>query len=155
MSKKNKNDVEKADATAVDTKTEVVEVVEEAVMVYDMVNPDAENPGYLAVEAKKEGKAARLFYNFGKDLAEMTELFGDTVVFSQARAQMKIKLQAGMRSYLVAGQNVKDLATKFIPGVALERIPTDMNKASEEYFTGLSDDEQDAMIKRLMEAKNK
>ena len=136
------------------TDNEQVEVAPiEEVIVFTGENPDPENAGFIKVDAKKNGKSASLYYNFGKNLDEMKALFGEEVAFSQARAQMKIKLQSGMRSYLAAGRDVGELATKFVPGVALERVPTDMGAASETYFTSLSDAEQDAMIARLMEAK--
>ena len=131
--------------------TEVAPILEVSVFIGE--NPDPENAGYIKVDAKKDHKSASLFYNFGKDLDEMKSLFGEEVAFSQARAQMKIKLQSGMRAFIAANRDVGELATKFVPGVALERVPADMGAASETYFTSLSDDEQDAMIARLMEAK--
>jgi len=121
--------------------------------VCDMPNPDPEDPGNIHVDAKKNGKSARIFYNFGTDLASMIERFGEGVVFNQARAQMKIKLQSAMRSYLETSRDVLDLAAKYRPGVALERPPADMGKATENYFKELTEEEQDIMIAKLMEAK--
>ena len=134
------------------TEETVVEAVPQE-QVCDMPNPDDTNPGYIAVDAKKNGKSARIFYNFGKDLAEMVEKFGEDIAFSFSKAQMKIKLQSAMRSYLEASRDPLELAEKFHPGVAMERMPVDMNKATENYFKELSDEEQDAMIAKLMEAK--
>ena len=135
-----------------DEKTVETEVIEDEV-VCTMDNPDPENSGLIKVEAKKDHKCATIYYDFGSDLEVMTEKFGAEVVFSQAKAQMKIKLQSGMRSYLSSGRDIAELVSKYVPGVALERIPTDMGVASETYFTSLSEDEQDAMIARLMDAK--
>ena len=132
------------------TEMNEVEASSEVVSVCDMEDP---GDGSISVIAKKNGKSAQIFYNFGSDLETMVELFGGPVVFSQARAQMKIKLQSGMRSYLEANRDVKELVTKYVPGVALERLPTDMNAATENYFATLSEDEQDAMIAKLLESK--
>ena len=122
-------------------------------VVCNMPNPDPNNTGFIKVEAKKNAKTASIYYDFGKDLKEMVTLFGKEVTFSQARSQMKIKLQAAMRSYLDAGKNPADLVTIYKPGVALERTPQDMGKATENYFEALTTEEQDAMIARLMAAK--
>jgi len=117
---------------------------------------DMEDPadGSILVSAKKNGKGANIYYNFGKTLEEMVDLFGESIVFSQARAQMKIKLQSAMRSYLMTGRNVEELVTKYVPGVVMERMPTDMSVATETYFATLSEEEQDAMIAKLMQSKN-
>lgn len=126
---------------------------ETEVVVCDMPNPEPKNAGFIKVEAKKNGKVASIYYNFGKDLKDTVTLFGKEVTFSQARAQMKIKLQAAMRSYLIADKDPANLVTVYKPGVALERTPQDMGKATENYFEALTEAEQDAMIKRLMAAK--
>lgn len=122
-------------------------------MICDEPNPEPADPGYISVDAKKNSRAARIFYNFGANLANMTEKFGAEVVFAFARAQMKVKLQSSMRSYLEASRNPAELMEKFHPGVAMERMPVDMSKATESYFKELTDEEQDAMIAKLMEAK--
>ena len=126
---------------------------ETEVVVCNMANPDVNNAGFIKVDAKKNGKTASIYYNFGIDLKEMVTLFGKNVVFSQARAQMKIKLQSAMRSYLDADKDPVGLVTVYKPGVALERTPQDMGKATENYFEALTTEEQDAMIARLMAAK--
>jgi len=132
---------------------EASKIPEALTQICDMQNPDPTNSGYISVDAKKNKKSARIFYDFGKDLGDMTVLFGEDVTFSFARAQMKIKLQSAMRSYLEASRDPLELAEKFNPGIAMERLPVDMNKATENYFKDLSDEEQDIMIAKLMEAK--
>lgn len=122
-------------------------------IIYDAANPNPDKSGCIEVTARKDGKAARVFYDFGDDLNEMVEMLGENVVFTNARSKMKIGLQASLRAYLKAGQDIEKLMEKFKPGVALEKLPADMNKATESYFAGLSDEEQDAMIARLMERK--
>ena len=124
------------------------------VSMYAGTNPAPDKPGCIQVVARKDGKEASVYYDFGDSIDEMVELFGDDVVFSNARQKMKIGLQAAMRSYLKQGQDIGTLMEKFKPGVVMEKLPTDMNKATESYFAGLSEDEQDAMIARLMSQKN-
>ena len=123
-------------------------------IIYAGTNPNLGKPGCIEIIAKKDGKQANVYYDFGDNIEEMIELFGDNVVFSNARSKMKIGLQAAMRSYLKAGQDVGKLMAKFKPGVALEKLPADMSKATESYFAGLSEEEQDAMIARLMSQKD-
>lgn len=129
------------------------DVAVENELVYQETDPRPDKHGCIEVSAKKDGKEAIVFFDFGDDLDEMTGLFGQDVVFTNARGKMKIALQAGMRSYLKANKSVEDLMNIYKPGVALERIPTDMNKATEDYFGGLSEEDQDAMIARLMQKK--
>ena len=145
-----------------DVETEDVEVAEEAPeeapeqfnVVHAESNPTPDKAGCIQVVARKDGKEASVYYDFGDDLIEMTEMLGKDVVFSNARSKMKIGLQASMRSYLKAGQDIGKLMEKYKPGVALEKLPADMSKATEDYFAGLSEDEQDAMIAKLMARKD-
>lgn len=148
------NEIEVADENEVeDTQEETVGTEGVTNLVYNGINPEPGNPSCIEIVAKKDGKEARVFYNYGTDLEEMSSLFGDDVVFSNARGKMVIGLQAAMRGRLKAGQDIGALMGVYKPGVALERIPTDMNKATEDYFAGLGEDEQDAMIARLMDKK--
>ena len=137
------------------TAPEVVESVEDAKPVEYVCNmTDPKIEGAIQVDAVADGKKATIFFNFGKDLPTMTKMFGGDVVFSQSRAQMKIKLQSNMRNYIKAGMDPQLLVTKHVPGVAMERAPVDMNKATETYFKGLSNKEQDALIKRMLANKD-
>jgi len=137
------------------------ENVENLEIVYSMPKPKDASEGYIQVDAKKidaekkNSKAGSIWYDFGKNLADMTKKFGENVVFSSARAHMKVKLQAAMRSYLISGNSLEELAQKYKPGVALERRPIDMKSATENYFSSLSEKEQDALIAKLMETKSK
>ena len=123
-------------------------------LVYSGTNPAPDKKGCVEIVARKDGKEAKVFYDYGDNVVEMIDLFGEEVVFSNARGKMIIGLQAAMRARLKAGSSIEDLMSKYKPGVALEKIPTDMNKATEDYFAGLSEDEQDAMIAKLMSKKS-
>jgi hypothetical protein len=122
-------------------------------VVYQETNPHPDKPGCISIIARKEGKQCQVYFDYGEDLDEMISLFGEAVVFSNARSKMKIGLQASLRSYMKAGHNIEGLMAKYVPGVALEKVPVDMGKATDNYFAGLSSEEQDAMIARLMEKK--
>lgn len=118
-----------------------------------LCNVEDPGDGSTQVIATKDGNEAGIFYNFGTNLDEMVELFGADVVYSYAKGQMTIRLQAAMRSRMKTGGDIAGLITEFKPGVALPKSPVDMNKATENYFSGLSEEEQDAMIERLLEKK--
>jgi len=155
MSKKKEAGIEEGnEAGAPTTQEEVTGTVPE-VIVCDSTDPEDGSIKVVTTQPVKEGKTvvknlkAILYYNFGSNLPDMVSKFGEDVVYSQARAQMKVRLQAAKRIYMKAGKDVASLVTKFIPGVAMERLPQDMSKASEAYFDGLSEEEQDAMIARL------
>jgi len=122
-------------------------------VICDVENPDPDSPGSVQVTATKSGNEAKIYYNFGEDLDEMVSLYGDSVVYSYAKGQMVIRLQAAMRSRMLSGGDIAGLMTEFKPGIALPKTPQDMSKATENYFATLSDEEQDAMIAKLMERK--
>ena len=122
-------------------------------MVYQAVNSAPDKAGMTEVIAKKDGRKTVVYFDYGDDLAEMTSLFGEDVVYSNAKGKMIIGLQAGLRGRLKASQSIEKLMEVYKPGVAIERLPVDMQKATEDFFAGLSGEEQDAMIERLMEKK--
>ena len=140
---------------AVEAAEEATEEVVASTLVYQGPNSAPDKPGCIEIIAKKDGKEARVFYDFGDNLSEMAEMFGEDAVFSNARGKMVISLQAAMRGRLKANQSIEALMAVYKPGVTLERVPTDMTKATEDYFAGLSGEEQDAMIERLMSAHSK
>lgn len=126
---------------------------EESTVICDTENPMPDNAGSIQVMATKDKLVAKIYYNFGADLAAMVELFGNDVVFSYAKGQMVIRLQAAMRSRMLSGGDVAGLTSEFKPGIALPKAPKDMGKATENYFMTLSKEEQDQMISKLMDKK--
>lgn len=105
-------------------------------------------PGLIEVTAKKGDEVASLNYDFGEDLNEMIDKFDENVIFTNARANMKITLQAAMRRRLEAGQPVEDLATAWKPGVQMERIVDPIAAAKAKYAT-MSDEEKAAFLEEL------
>lgn len=59
-------------------------------------------------------------YDFGDNLAELTKMFGEDVVFSRAKASLIIDLQAALRRGIQAKKSKKELqalAQEWKPGV--------------------------------------
>ena len=104
--------------------------------------------GVIEVTAKKDDAEATINYDFGENLGEMTEKFGEGVVFTNARAQMKIVLQAAMRRRLEAGQPCDDLADNWKPGVQMERI-VDPIAAAKAKYANMSEEERAAFLEDL------
>ena len=105
-------------------------------------------PGFIEVTAKKNDSEATINYDFGEDLTEMIEKFTESVVFTNARANMKIVLQAAMRRRLEAGQPCDDLVDNWKPGVQMERIVDPIAAAKAKYAT-MSDEEKAAFLEDL------
>ena len=104
--------------------------------------------GVIEVSAKKNDTEATINYDFGENLEEMVEKFTDSVVFTNARANMKIVLQAAMRRRIEAGQPVDDLATTWKPGVQMERIVDPIAAAKAKYAT-MDEDQRAAFLEEL------
>jgi len=103
----------------------------------------------IEVSAKtKDSEPQTIGYDFGDDLPEMTEKFGAETVFSNARAQMKIGLQAAMRRYITDGKDVSALVGLWAPGVQLER-KVDPIAAVKAAFANMDDDAKAAFLAEL------
>lgn len=71
-----------------------------------------------------EKKQVAINYDFGADLAEAVEKFGEAVVFTSFKSKAVITAQAAIRRYMEAGKNQDEIATlmaSWKPGVAIER----------------------------------
>lgn len=124
------------------------EVTIQMQMISEMVDP---GDGSIGVKATKDNKSAVVFYNFGTNLAEMVKLFDEATVYALALAQMTIKLQAVMRSYIKADKSCNELRDTYKPGVPMERIATDPKVASLAYLKTLSPEDLEKLI---TDAKN-
>ena len=107
-------------------------------------------PGILEVSAKTKDhpEAKVISYDFGENLDEMTKMFGADAVFSNARAQMKVGLQAAMRRYITEGKDVSTLPGLWKPGVSMERT-VDPIAAVKAAFAGWSKEEKAEFLKSL------
>jgi hypothetical protein len=128
--------------------------------VYEGETPAEGLDAYLEVDAKATKKlddgsseflGATLFYKFGANLAEAVELFGEEVVFTNFRAQAKIRLQALMRSWILKGQDLGKLSAEWKPGIQMERAPVDPIVAAEQQFMKMDQAAQEAFLARLIE----
>lgn len=131
------------------------------------VVPETRAPGDLVVSAKlsDNDKVISIEYNFGASLAEMSELFGEEVVYNKAMDAMIIDAQAKLRRHLRAsfeGKNAKGEVIKAIPlPKDLQELfadwkpsagRTERKSAAEKVQTlvgKLTDEERKALIARL------
>ena len=113
----------------------------------------APESGVIEVSAQKEGVgSAEVTYDFGKTLEEMAEKFGADVVFTNARANMKITLQGVIRRMLVAGKTQAEIAAtcaEWKPGVQMERTVDPLAVARKALST-MSEDDKQAFIEKLL-----
>lgn len=72
-----------------------------------------------------EPRPCEVAYDFGGNVEEMIELFGDQVVYANARAQMVIGLQAMMRRAMMPDKEGKTKTDDEISAMAKEWTPGD------------------------------
>lgn len=109
-------------------------------------NPES---GVIEVAAKKGERSAAITYDFGKDLDEMVDKFGTEVVFTNARANMKISLQGIMRRRVEAGESCDDLTVTWKPGVQLERTVNPL-EAARKALANMTEEERQEYINSLL-----
>ena len=102
----------------------------------------------VKAKAGEEGTEHVILYDFGADLEDMVDKFGSDVVFSNARANMKIGLQAAMRRKIKQGEDVDVLTDAYKPGVAMERS-FDALGATKRKFKDMTPEERAAYIAEL------
>ena len=113
----------------------------------------AEESGVIEVSAKKEGfDEVTIQFDFGKNLAEMTEKFGEDVVFTNARSNMKITLQGVIRRYMAAGKTADEIAgivADWKPGMQMERT-VDPISAARKAMANMDEESKQAFIEKLL-----
>ena len=114
-----------------------------------------------AITAKKkigdEERSATITYDFGDDLKEMTEKFGEQVVYTNAKGSMVITAQSGMRRLLEKGTPESEIQAKMAmwrPGVAMERT-VDVVGSFITQWGDKSPEERQEILKRLKAAEAK
>lgn len=110
--------------------------------------------GVIEVSAKKQGfeTEVTVTYDFGKNLAEMAEKFGDDVTFTNARANMKIMLQSVLRRLIESGKNQEEIAAtaaNWKPGVQMERT-VDPLSVARKAMSQMDEDAKQAFIEKLL-----
>lgn len=109
----------------------------------------------ISTNAPKVERSLEVEYDFGDNLQEAIALFGEEVVFTNAKQNMVISLQSVVRSSLEKKEEnrMEDSAiiTKieaWKPGIATVRT-TDRKAAALKAFEKLSAEEKEALIAQL------
>lgn len=110
--------------------------------------------GVIEVSAKKTGfdTEVTIAFDFGKNIDEMIEKFGADVVFTNARANMKITLQGVMRRLIEGGKTQDEIAAAcadWKPGVQMERT-VDPLAVARKAMSQMSDEDKQAFINKLL-----
>lgn len=105
--------------------------------------------GFIEVAVKKGEKSATEQYDFGDNLKSMVEKFNDDVVFTNARANMKVTLQAGLRGCLDKSLSTSEYAAKFIPGVQTAAAAADPVASMKVKFATMDKEERKAFLASL------
>jgi len=103
------------------------------------------------ITAKKNENTATVTYDFGDNLEDAREKFGDEVVFSHFVSKAKITAQAAIRRYLESGvdeDTIQEKMQDWQPGVSLERT-VDPVAAVMRKFSSMTADDQAALIESL------
>lgn len=115
----------------------------------------------IAITAKKtikiEGEEdknleATVLFDFGDDLSDAVDKFGEGVVFGCYAAQAKISGQAAIRRQLENGNTQEDVSarmTHWKPGQKLERVSDPVAALKAKLMT-MNDEEKQAMLAELM-----
>ena len=123
------------------------------------VQVDATLPAKKAADGSFEkgrevDKAGSIFVNYAESLDEALEMFGEEAVLSNAFANWRVTLQAGIRRGLAAGKTPDQMQKEFATakmGVATSGGKVDPIQASLAKFKGMTADEQAAYIQQLRE----
>lgn len=114
----------------------------------------------VTAKTPESGREISVTYNFGKDLSEMTDLFGEDVVHSNAKAQMTINLQALLRRHMVDNFNKKtgektsdaksddeihEIVAKWKPGIST-RVKKSPKEKLADLLGKMSDEERRALL---------
>jgi len=89
-----------------------------------MTKEKTEGAAPSSVRATKDGRTVTVSYNFGNSLGEMADLFGEEIVFSNAKANMVIGLQARIRSLIKTEKSDEEIQAEISawkPGIKVTR----------------------------------
>jgi len=103
----------------------------------------------IDVTAKKGDNACAVQFDFGDNVEDMINKWGGDVTFTNAQANMKIVLQAGLRRCLEKGTDPVAYATAFKPGVQSVGAAVDPVIAMKAKFATMSVEEKTAFLKEL------
>jgi len=107
----------------------------------------------IDVTAKKGANEVTVQFDFGDNLASMTEKFGEDIVFGNARQSMKITLQALLRRGIEAGKDAATIATEaaaWKPGQISQRS-SDPVAAITAKWASLDENARKELLRKLRE----
>jgi len=103
----------------------------------------------ISVTAKKDQKTATVEYDFGDNLQDAVEKFGEETVFSNFIQSAKISLQAIMRRVIASGGDVQKTVSSWKPGIQLQRKAVPAKTVILNEFKNMSEEERAAFIAEL------
>lgn len=97
--------------------------------------------------------SATVEFDFGDNLGEATELFGDDVVYSRFKAAAVVDLQALIRRHLGGEKpkseaEIQELVSQWKPGIS-KRVRKSTKEKAEELISQMSDAEKAALLAQL------
>jgi len=98
----------------------------------------------------KVGRHVEVEYDFGDNLQDAVEKFGEDVVFSQFKQKCKVALQAVLRNWLAAGVSDEEIQNKVQAWkIGLGPQKKDPKQKLLEKFASMSDEEKKAFLAEL------
>jgi len=104
-----------------------------------------------SASGEKDARKITLEYNFGDNTADAVKIFGEEVVFSNFKAQAKVRFQALVRADLKEGKKDGEIAEKMAswkPSIA--KPGKSAVEKTEAAWDKLSPAEQKALLSKLM-----
>lgn len=101
-------------------------------------------------------RSVDVMYDFGANLEEMAEKFGEQSVYANAQAQMKVGLQAAMRRGMTpdkegaskTNEEIQEMAAAWTPGDRTVTRKSNVEKAMD-LLGGMSPEEKAALLSEL------
>ena len=113
---------------------------------------DEDGKPILGEDEKPQRIGGTISYDFGDNLAECVDKFGEDVVFSNCVAQGKVRVQGVARTAIESGKTLEEAQEKvngYVLGTAPVRSKKDHFEAYKAQFQGADPKEQERMIKEL------
>jgi len=108
--------------------------------------------------APKVNRSLAIEFDFGADLREMVSLFGENVVYNNAKGQIRVGVNAAVRRMLEAGvsdKEIKERMKAYRPGVVSRLGAVVTTDAAVAHFESLSPEAQAAMLEKLQAKRQK
>ena len=109
--------------------------------------------GYTRINVTGDANFACFGYNFGTDLASMTELFGADKVFDAARQHFVVKLQQVTRPLVKKGLSPLSVRDQWKPGVKISTGNLDPEEVAKNFLAGMTKEQLEAMYADILASK--